>query len=69
MTRRQEDSQNWGGKRSGAGRKPTTGPTVKTVAVSLPLDLADRLAVEAEKRGESKSQITAAALTAYLGTT
>lgn len=49
MARRPDDSQNWGGKRVGAGRKP---PTVKkkTVSVCLPLNICEIAQGVAQKR-------------------
>lgn len=62
MPRRPKDSPNWGGPRLGSGRKVSTGRTVKTVAVSLPIELAEWLHQAASEREIPQSRFVAQAL-------
>jgi len=61
VTRRETDSQSWGGNRTGAGRKPSEIKKEK-MTFSLPVEVTSWLKNEVERRNLTQSQIVEEAL-------
>lgn len=61
-----DHSQNWGGKRPGAGRKSEGGDKAMIVSLSLQKDYVDELDEIARKTGESRNAVLRRAVIAFL---
>ena len=66
MTRRADDSENWGGARVKAGRKPEGEEKKETVSVSLDRSIVRQVREEALKRDLSVSALVEMALKAFM---
>lgn len=66
MAKRKSEPK-WGGERAGAGRPAGPDGPAERISVRIPAKLLERLELEAEARGVSRSRALVAAIRAYLG--